>query len=190
MSDSQLKKWLSRAQQPARVRLDENERKILRVSSHVNRWSELEKSILAMGPTIIEALDAKGEVLRIMQLKEPAEPEHKPQKEEWPDSEQAQIAQIITASNDRAASRHEAIFKMSFDALKEMYTACLQELRDTQRRCAQLEAALQQELDRQEVPAPLADDENLINGLVAAVMPRLMNGSGDEAKVNGKDPAT
>jgi len=186
VSDSQVKKWLSRAPCPARVRVDESDKKVIVVSNRANRWSELEKSLLAMSATTVEALNAQGEVLRVMQLKEPAEPTHEPQKEEWPASEQAQMAMVITASNDRAASRHEAIFKMSFDALKEMYQACLQELRETQRRCAQLESALQRELERQEVAVPAAEDENLISGLVAAIMPRLMAG-GDAAKANGKD---
>jgi hypothetical protein len=189
MGDSNLRRWVSRTPSPYKLRFDQDPGKCLRIGSAANRWSEAEKSILAMNPMMLEALDAKGEVLRVMQLREEEPAEHKPQTEPWPNAPEAQMAQVITASNDRAASRHEAIFKMSFDALKEMYQACLSELRESQRRCAQLEAALQKELSRQEVALPVSEDENLLNTLVAALAPRLLGHVEQTTQANGKDPS-
>lgn len=197
-----FRRWLKETPQPVALRLDENEKKTIKVSKQRACWSEAEKSVLAMDPTIVEALDNQGNILRAFRLKdddanEPAKP---PQQESWPSSELAQMAQIFTAAADRAASRHEAAYKMGFDRVSAFLDAMVSRHDEALQRAAQAEARLERER-RQWLEAQLkaagapADDEDqsfngllgqLISGVVEKRMAEAMNGS-KHPNGNGKD---
>lgn len=136
-----FRKWLKSVPQPAKLRCGDT---LIRITSANNRFAEAEQSVLAMSASIVEALDGNGEVLRVFRIREDDgsedEPALAPQQEAWPQSEQAQMAQIITAACDRASSRHEAAYKMAFTALKEMYEAQSQRLEEALARASRAEA--------------------------------------------------
>jgi hypothetical protein len=143
-----------------------------------NKFAEAAKSIRAMGDDVllVHALDAHGESMRVHRLREEVDQGPETQKEAWPVSEHAQMAQVITASNDRAASRHEGAYRLAFDKLEAMYQGLLTLYNNEVRRCAQLEAALQKELARKEVALPAESEglDGLINELLPAVLPKLL----------------
>jgi hypothetical protein len=167
-----FRQWLKRAPQPAKLRVDEKH--VVRISNHSSRWSEAEQTVMSYNPTVVEALDGKGDVIRAMTLREPEEEELKPQQEAWPASEQAQLAVIITASNDRAASRHENAYKTGFEALKEVIRELQGLYAEALARSARLEAALQREYARQDKPAVAVTDEQGVMTLLGELLPGMM----------------
>jgi hypothetical protein len=158
--------------------------------TNANKYAEAEKSVRSMGSEVlvVHALDVHGEVTRVHRLRDEVEDVPPAQKEPWPVAESAQMAQVITASNDRAASRSENAWKYSFDKLQAMYEAVVAQYQNECRRTAQLEAALQRELGRREVAVPEAEEglDGLISQLLPALIPRLLQ-QGEPAKpTNGK----
>lgn len=188
-----FRKWLRTTPHPVKLRLDlAGGRAPITLAlsrTNSNRFAEAEKSVRSLGDDVlvVQALDVHGEVMRVHRLRDEEEEAAPAQKENWPTSQDAQLAQVITASNDRAASRHEAAYRMAFDKLQAMYEAVLAQYQNEVRRCAQLEAALQRELARKEVPLPVGEEDGLdglINQLLPALLPRLL-GAEQEKKTNG-----
>jgi len=136
-----FRKWLQAVPQPAKLKCDDTE---LRVGTTNKRWHDAENSVVALAPATVYALDNTGAVLRVFSLRaeeERSEPLES-QKEAWPATPEAQMAQIICASNDRAASRHEAAYKMAFSSLIQMYEAQTVRLEEALGRAARAEAAV------------------------------------------------
>jgi hypothetical protein len=191
---NRLRRFVRLVPQPSKIRIELAGGRppfVLTLSrTNVQKFAEAEKSIRSLGDEVLVlyALDAHGETLRIHRLREEVEAGPETQKEAWPVSADAQMAQVITASNDRAASRHEGAYRLAFDKLEAMYQGLLTLYNDEVRRCAQLEAALQKELARREVAIPVEADglDGLINQLLPALMPRLL-GMKEEQKSNGKE---
>lgn len=184
---SGLRRWLKQNPQPTSIRVDEKHS--MRVPTHASRWSETEKSIIAGGYTKLEAMGPNGELLRALNL-DTGDPEEKPvQKEDWPDSEEAQLAQVITAACDRAASRHENAYRLAFDKLSEQYTSLSSRHEEALQRCARLEMQL---LKLQyDLTAPSGEEVNAadsaMQAFVAVAAQRLMGGGMAEPTVkNGK----
>lgn len=195
-SDSgRLRRFLRTVPHPSKVRVElaggRPSVTLVLARTNTNKFAECEKSIRAMGEDVltVAALDVQGETLRVHRLRDEADEVIAAQKEPWPVSPDAQMAQVITASNDRAASRHENAWRMAFDKLHAMYEAVLAQYNNEVRRTAQLEAALQRELARREVALP--EDEEGLNGLIAQVaaevIPKLLNAS--NPKTNGAPSA-
>lgn len=198
---TQFRRWLKETPQPAALRIDENEKKTIKVSKQRSCWSEAEKSVLAMDATLVEALDNQGNILRAFRLKDESEsqPDKPAQAETWPSTELAQMAQIFTAAADRAASRHENAYKMAFDRVASMLDAMVARHDEAVQRAAASEARLERErrqwLERElrDAGAPATDDEPSFNGLLGALISAQIerhfagatNGSG--AHPNGKD---
>lgn len=182
---SGLRRWLKQNPQPTSIRVDEKHS--MRVPTHASRWSETEKSIIAGGYTKLEAMGPNGELLRALNL-DTGDPEEKPvQKEDWPDSEEAQLAQVITAACDRAASRHENAYRLAFDKLSEQYTSLSSRHEEALQRCARLEMQL---LKLQyDLTAPAGDETNAADAAMqafVAVAAQKMLGGGEPARPNGK----
>jgi hypothetical protein len=194
--DGRFRRWLRTTPHPVKLRLDlagSRPPVVLALSrTNANRFAEAEKSVRAMGEQVltVEALDVHEVVLRVFRLRDEEDEPAPAQKEPWPQSPDAQMAQVITASNDRAASRHEAAYKLAFDKLEAMYQGLLTLYNNEVRRTAQLEAALQRELARKEVALPESEDgiDGLINQLLPVIMPRLLAAGGDE-RPNGANSA-
>lgn len=198
-----LRRWLKQPPMPQSIRVDGD--RIIRIPNHQSRWSETEKTITALNVSTIEALDSDGNVLRAFNVPdENGNPSKQPerydtQKEDWPDAPDAQMAVVITAACDRAASRHENAYRMSFDALTKMYDQQSLRLEEAFRRAAQLEAALlrsyekiarlQDKLDeygeRDEEPDNTSSADVLVGQVLAQAASRVL-GAGDNGKANGK----
>src|SRR5262245_26665767 len=121
MSYSTLTAWLKGKPRIASVRLDHDNSKVVRV---VPRQSAVaEKAIVDSGATVAEGLDLNGQVVRTWTFEkdeEDTKPDT-PKSEVWPQGEQAQLAQVITIACDRAAMRHESVFRMAFDKIGKLY---------------------------------------------------------------------
>jgi hypothetical protein len=177
-----FRRWLRMQPQPVKVRVELAGGRppvvLTLARTNANKFAEAEKSVRSMGSDVlcVYCLDGVGEVTRVHRLREELDEAPPVQKEAWPQSTDAQMAQVITASNDRAAARHENAWKYAFDKLQAMYEAVLQQYTNEQRKTAQLEAALQRELARREVAVPESEDglDSLINQLLPALVPRLL----------------
>lgn len=190
-----FRRFLKEVPQPAALRLDENDKKTIKISKQRSCWSEAEKTVLAMDATIVEALDGQGNMLRAFRLKEDAaEPEKPPQAETWPNAPEAQMAQIITAACDRAASRHEAAYRMSFERLSAMFEATVSRMEDAMQRAAAAEARLERErrqwLEAQLKAAGAPDDgeDTTFNGLLGALVSGVVEKRMAEAMNGSKHP--
>jgi hypothetical protein len=192
--NGRFRRWLRTVPQPVKLRLELAGGRppvvLTLARTNANKYAEAEKSVRSMGADVlvVHALDVHGEVTRVHRLRDEVEEATPPQKENWPVSPDAQMAQVITASNDRAASRSENAWKYSFDKLQAMYEAVVAQYQNECRRTAQLEAALQRELGRREVAVPEAEEglDGLISQLLPALIPRLLQ-QGEPAKpTNGK----
>jgi hypothetical protein len=188
-----FRRWMRTTPQPVKLRIELAGGRppvvLTLARTNSNKFAEAEKSVRSMGSDVlvVQALDGHGDILRVHRLRDEVDEAPPPQQEKWPQSPDAQMAQVITASNDRAASRHENAWKYAFDKLQAMYEAVLQQYTNEQRKTAQLEAALQRELARREVPVPETDEglDGLINQLLPALIPRLLQ-QDNPKQTNGK----
>ncbi len=139
-----LRKWLRETPQPFKLRCGDT---TIRIDSTARKWITAEESIVAINPSEVQALTSDGEVLRVFRIREDLAEKAESQKESWPDAPEAQMAQIITAACDRAASRHENAYKLAFDKLSQMFEAQSLRLEEQMR----VNAALQSELLRLKV---------------------------------------
>jgi hypothetical protein len=177
-----FRRWLRATPQPVKLRVELAGGRppvvLTLARTNANKFAEAEKSVRSMGSDVLTVfcLDNSGDVIRVHRLREELDEAPPVQKEAWPQSTDAQMAQVITASNDRAAARHENAWKYAFDKLQAMYEAVLQQYTNEQRKTAQLEAALQRELARRDVVVPESEDglDSLINQLLPALVPRLL----------------
>jgi hypothetical protein len=195
IDEGRFRRWLRTTPHPVKLRLElagERPPIVLTLSrTNPNKFSEAERSVASMGADVLRAhaLDNSGDTIRVYALREEVTEAAPVQKEPWPQSQDAQMAMIITASNDRAAARHENAWKYAFDKLQAMYEAVVAQLQNEQRRTSQLEAALQKELARKEVAIPETEDglDGLINSLLPALMPKLL--AAGEEKTKGANGA-
>lgn len=112
-----VRSWLRAHPRPKAIRVDGA--KIVTITNRPNKWADAHQAIETLGATKLEALDGQGNVLRATDLESDVDPiaDAPSQKEAWPESEAAQMAIIITAACDRAASRHENAYRIGFDRL-------------------------------------------------------------------------
>ena len=75
MNTSQISKWLRKTPQPAIVVVDDGKR--IDVGSKGGKWTEVARTIEAMGATKLTALDSKGDVIRALIMDDDSEPEEK-----------------------------------------------------------------------------------------------------------------
>lgn len=111
MSDAKIRNWLQRSPHPNRIRTDSGEVILLQGR---RKWQEAMESIEAADPSVLEALDRDGNIIRTLSLdgttREPRIVE----------DQLTALARIITESNDRAALRHEKAYESSFNAVLEL----------------------------------------------------------------------
>lgn len=180
-----FRRWLKQTPIPARLRCGEQ---VVKMSATANRWREAEDTVAALNPASVHALDANGELLRVFNLREETRAEsYETQKEDWPQSETAQLAQVITAACDRAASRHENAYKMAFDRLSDMYQAQSVRLEEALSRNAKLESAL---LRLQTMPVSVQEEPDtattMLTTMLGAAATRMMSDGQQPSKPNGK----
>lgn len=125
MSDAKVRNWLQRSPHPNRIRTDSGEVILLQGR---RKWQEAMESITAADPSVLEALDRDGNIIRTLNLdgttREPRVVE----------DQLTALARILADSSDRAAQRHE-------QAYKEAFTAVLQLTKTVSDRLTQIERA-------------------------------------------------
>jgi hypothetical protein len=110
---SKLRTWLRQAPQPDEVRIrdEQDEVRVIALDENVrNRWKHAEQAVIGARAVVVECLDAKGKILRTLQLKDDEDGEGaaagKGAALVAPDMQWKGIAAIV----DRIAERHNEAF--------------------------------------------------------------------------------
>lgn len=111
---TELKKFLVLRPQPAQVRTKDPER-LIEVPQRKGMWQELERTIVALDPQCIEALDQTGKVLRAFDMADADddEKEDKADKDADPMSSNKHMAAVLDAHGKRMIEAFEAGVKAS-----------------------------------------------------------------------------
>lgn len=109
-----LRSWLRRQPQPARLRCDGQH---VMVGTGPTRWKDALAAIEAIDPQRVEALDGAGVVLRACSLREDGDVDGASQDETSGRTEVVQLATLISEAHDRGAARHEAAYHKAFEQL-------------------------------------------------------------------------
>jgi len=136
----QMHSWLRRIPVPSMLRLD-GKRQIV-IGAGKNKWKDCILNLEAMQPSLVEALDAEGNVLRATNLGgEGSEAVSEEQaKSERKHTELAELAGVILEATDRGAKRHADAYELAFSKMTELVTILAS-------RMSALEAAWQGALD-------------------------------------------
>lgn len=150
-----VKSWLRRLPHPVRVRLDR--KKELRVAEQgKNKWRDLVDAITLEQPSVIEALDADGVVIRMTELADAdakGEDDAKPEKS--PDWNQLMVpaglvqhfAELYAQAYTRGAEQHARAYELAFGENTKLVTALSSQARSLQ---TSLEAQLAARLEMAE----------------------------------------
>lgn len=179
---SELRRWIAKHPHPASLRCDDGEKSV-RVGVTRSKFRDAENALTGVVGRV-EALDEHGNILRVIDLEgDPVEAAKK--KAEATPSQEAMLirfAELLTDGSDKAASRHEAAYRMGFE-----HQAVLINLLST--RLAQLEKAWNTVIMAQGSDAP-ATDSNLtaVMTLLGAAAPGLLTHLSGANGANGKPP--
>lgn len=117
-----LHSWLRRIPIPSKVVLDQ--KRTVQVGQGKTKWRDVLEVIENVQPTLIEALDAEGHVLRVTNLNPTGEAETEKQSEARKDETQlVQIARLLNEAHEAGAKRHEAAYRIGYDKMSELVTA-------------------------------------------------------------------
>ncbi len=125
MEPRDLRSWLICAPRPAAVRIAaaDGQKHELAISNGM-KWIDVAKSVCALGPTVVEALDSKGTLLRAVRVEDLDEPEEENDEGAIavsdPESQRLVIFARLLAD---AYANSKAFTEMAFDKLGELFTA-------------------------------------------------------------------
>lgn len=181
-----IKSWLRRLPQPAKLRLDK--KTVVRVGEGKNKWRDCIDTILAQQPHILEALDGDGEVIRTTELTaEGDQDDSPPAPKDGPNTELAQLGALLKeAYVDGAKAHADAYQKLLAEHVKLMQLVVDRNLRLEER------AEESWEEKAAQIAAGNGDLAEIMNGplgvLINAVMGRMLETKKPEpaADKNGK----
>ena len=108
-----VRRWLRRDPRPTTIRADGRD---IAVPTSGNVWASLEETIASLAPSRLEALDARGAVLRatVLEHDQADEPvnESRPASSGSPDL--FALARIISDAHDAGAKRHADAYGLAF----------------------------------------------------------------------------
>lgn len=110
-----LKSWLRRVPQPNSIRLDQKE--VVRISEGKNKWRDVLDVIALKQPSMLEALDTNGHVIRVTEVQGPQgerEDGDDDAKTKGPKSELAELGALIAGAYKSGAEQHAAAFQLAF----------------------------------------------------------------------------
>lgn len=131
-----LRDWLRRAPKPVSFTLDG--KPVAIASSGRNMWADTEKTILAMGGTKLQALDAAGTVIRACEL-DAQDIEDEDKRKSGSKTEIVLLAEIVAGAykdafavehrkSEEAHAKLSSLAQMAFDAFAAIWAQRVQEL--------------------------------------------------------------
>lgn len=183
-----VKSWLRRVPQPTTLRLDR--KKVLRIGEGKTKWRDVLDAIELEQPSILEALDSDGAVIRITELAAAEEKSAEPGKDEKPQSELAQLGRMLLDAYRAGADQHAKAYELAFAENTKLVGVLADRL-------GGLETAWQQTLERRAdelLTRGGGDGESLLDGplapLVSGFLAKQLQGDKSEksasASTNGK----
>jgi hypothetical protein len=186
-----VRSWLRRLPQPAKVRLDRKQ--VVRVGEGKNKWRDVVDVILTQHPHILEALDGDGNIIRVTELEEQGDDattaDGDKRASPGPNTELAQLGALIKDSFESGAKQNREFF----EAIVGKYAALAESVIN---RNAQLENAVERTWEERaaEIASGGGDVAEIMNGplgvLINAVMGRMLESKKEpptaEQQSNGK----
>lgn len=187
VSGTRLHSWLRRVPMPHQIRCDA--KKLVQVGTGKNRWRDVIISIEALAPSLIEAIDADGNVLRATAVEaEEDDDDKKPQEEEKGDPKEHRdvaIARLVLEATDRGSLRNAEAYKLGFDKLASLVEMLLA-------RTTALEGIWQRTLEQraEQIQKQAAEDGggDGLEGILKAVLPGIIEHNAANA-ANAPAPA-
>lgn len=161
-----VRSWLRRVPQPSSLRCDG--KKTIQVGQGKNKWRDAVQTLEALQPSLVEALNEDGAVIRVAHLND--DDDQGDAKAPLPSegqSEQAQLAALILEATDRGAQRHADAYALAFGKMTDLVGILANRLQG-------LEVAWQKTLEARAADlaaaAPADQAEAGIAGLLASVV--------------------
>lgn len=107
-----LKSWLRRVPHPSSVRLDRKD--VVRINEGKTKWRDVLDVIEQHQPSLLEALDSNGHVLRATELQSDRPEDDDKPAEKGPKTELAELGKLIADAYRSGAEQHAAAFQMAF----------------------------------------------------------------------------
>ena len=186
MAASSLRRWLRRAPQPVKLRVDGRD---VAIATGANQWAVTEESVLALSPSRIEAIDANGVCLRAMQFdRDEDDKDDKDDKDKGDagKTELVLLARLLAEAHDAGARRHAEAYALAFaenthlvqilaERLSGLESAWQKAMQETAK--AQASAVLAQAQQSDNDPAGAAIGAMLTTALARGAPPAQANGA-------------
>ncbi len=187
-----LKSWIRRKPVPVQLRVQTSagERVLALETSGARRFAKAEQAVFALEATRVEALDEKGNVLRVSQLEVESDEDDAPVKEAMPESDHAKMlmlfAKLLKEAADEAAQRHANAYEMAFSKQNELLALIAARL-------VGMEKGWQQamtKLGQLAAEGNSGGEGDPMQALLAAAMPQLLAGAGMQPPQRPPTPPT
>lgn len=180
MQIAQLSKWLRKTPQPATIVVDDGKR--IDVGTRGGRWTEVARSIMALGASKLTALDGQGNVIRAIVMEDDSEDESS--KTELQGDLQA-LAKIIADAYEKGTQAPSKLLDSAMMFIERQGQRLVAQDREIER-LRSINARLSAEI-MQLKSIPAGDDED--GGIVGALMQGVMQAQAREVvaeQPNGK----
>lgn len=179
MNLAQISKWLRKTPQPATIVVDEGKR--IDVGTRGGRWTEVARSIEALGATKLQALDGQGNVLRAITLDDDEREEGG--KSELQGDLQA-LSKIVADAYEKGTQAPQKLLESAMTFIERQGQRLVVQDREIER-LRNINARLTAEI-MQLKAVPASDDEG---GLVGALMQGMIQGQLGGAGATEEAPA-
>lgn len=174
-----LRSWLKIEPHPVRVKATdaEGEDRFIRIGESKSRWRDAENALKSA--VHCEALTAEGEILRTWDNEEVIVQQQAAARADEPKTELAELARIITESNDAAVGRLVEILQVNLAQNSQLVNVLSERNRQLELAWQQLlneHAKLQQSAAQSDGSPALGTNEQLIMQLAPAIVAGLMGG--------------
>ncbi len=142
MAELQLRKWLQKIPHPQMVRAwdADGDEKTVRVGVSRSRWRDAEEALA--NAVRLEALDNDGNVLRACELDNGHVGPAESKQGKSAGAELAELARIITTSNDAAVLRYVEIVRLAFEQHGQLIGVMSERLQGLERAWGKLVASM------------------------------------------------
>lgn len=184
-----LKSWLRRVPHPSSVRLDRKD--VVRINEGKTKWRDVLDVIEQHQPTLLEALDSNGHVLRATELQsdKDRDDDEKPA-EKGAKTDLSEFARLLADAYKSGAEQHAAAFQLAFAENTKLVQVLAERLGGLEKAW---QTTLEQRAEELAAAAANAGDggESLLTGPLAPLIQGLLAkqlAAGDKptvAKTNG-----
>lgn len=166
-----LKSWLRRVPHPSSVRLDRKD--VVRINEGKTKWRDVLDVIEQHQPSLLEALDSNGHVLRATELQSERVHDDDDKPEKGPKSELAELGKLIADAYKSGAEQHAAAFQLAFAENTKLVALLAERLGGLERAW---QTTLEQRAEELAAAAAAAGDggESLLTGPLAPLIQGLL----------------